>query len=229
MPGVPRKARADNSVVPRPGAATSRSATTHGAVRRCRSAHRRTSWRTTRQRTGETSCRPTSSRTSHRRHDPDPGYPVAPGLLPPGVQTGPGTGAASTVAVYPASERRARRRRRTTAWIPPAPYPNAWPPPPVPPAGDQSANPPPVFAGPYGPAASAAAPRAGAACAAAAELPPRPGEPATGQRQPAYGTYDQNTGVFVDPAGGTGVYAPGVADMRPQENWLDLMLYPRQT
>jgi phospholipid/cholesterol/gamma-HCH transport system substrate-binding protein len=24
------------------------------------------------------------------------------------------------------------------------------------------------------------------------------------------------------------VYAPGVADMRPQENWLDLMLYPKQ-
>jgi phospholipid/cholesterol/gamma-HCH transport system substrate-binding protein len=45
----------------------------------------------------------------------------------------------------------------------------------------------------------------------------------------AYGMYDQNTGVFVDPAGGTGVYAPGAANMRPQENWLDLMLYPRQT
>jgi phospholipid/cholesterol/gamma-HCH transport system substrate-binding protein len=46
---------------------------------------------------------------------------------------------------------------------------------------------------------------------------------------PAYGTYDQHTGVFVDPAGGTGVYASGAANMRPQENWLDLMLYPRQT
>ena len=32
-----------------------------------------------------------------------------------------------------------------------------------------------------------------------------------------------------DPAGGTGVYAPGVTDMRPQENWVDLMLYPEMT
>jgi len=45
----------------------------------------------------------------------------------------------------------------------------------------------------------------------------------------AYGMYDQHTGVFVDPAGGTGVFAPGAANMRPQENWLDFMLYPRQT
>jgi len=71
-------------------------------------------------------------------------------------------------------------------------------------------------------------------------LPPPPAELAPPGDQPppadqpqasgaAYGTYDQHTGVFVDPAGGTGVYAPGAADIGPQENWLDLMLYPRQT
>jgi len=41
-------------------------------------------------------------------------------------------------------------------------------------------------------------------------------------------TYDERTGVFVDPAGGTGVYAPGVAKLAPAENWVDLMLDPRQ-
>lgn len=35
--------------------------------------------------------------------------------------------------------------------------------------------------------------------------------------------------ILLREIGGTGVYAPGVADARPQENWLDLMLYPRQT
>jgi phospholipid/cholesterol/gamma-HCH transport system substrate-binding protein len=76
-----------------------------------------------------------------------------------------------------------------------------------------------VFAGPYGPPPPAPAPPPPAA-------PPPPPQPQAAGA--AYGTYDQNTGVFVDPAGGTGVFAPGVANMRPQENWLDLMLYPEQ-
>jgi phospholipid/cholesterol/gamma-HCH transport system substrate-binding protein len=61
-----------------------------------------------------------------------------------------------------------------------------------------------------------------------AELPPAAVSPPQASGA-TYGTYDQHTGVFVDPAGGTGVFAAGDASMRPQENWLDLMLYPRQT
>jgi phospholipid/cholesterol/gamma-HCH transport system substrate-binding protein len=44
---------------------------------------------------------------------------------------------------------------------------------------------------------------------------------------PATATYDQN-GKFVDPAGGTGVFAPGAEKLAPAENWVDLMLAPRQ-
>ena len=35
-------------------------------------------------------------------------------------------------------------------------------------------------------------------------------------------TVHEECGVF-------GVYAPGADNMRPQENWVDLMLDPRQT
>jgi phospholipid/cholesterol/gamma-HCH transport system substrate-binding protein len=61
-----------------------------------------------------------------------------------------------------------------------------------------------------------------------AELPPPAVTPPQASGA-AYGTYDQHTGVFVDPAGGTGVFAPGAANMWPQESWLDFMIYPRQT
>ena len=44
----------------------------------------------------------------------------------------------------------------------------------------------------------------------------------------SYSTYDQRTGVFVDPAGGSGVYAPGAENVRTAENWMDLMIDPRQ-
>ena len=40
-------------------------------------------------------------------------------------------------------------------------------------------------------------------------------------------TYDQD-GKFVDPAGGVGVYAPGSDKLAPAENWVDLMLAPKQ-
>ena len=154
-------------------------------------------------------------------NDPDPGYPVAPGFLPPGVQTGPGPAPHQPWPYIPPPNQ-GPPPPPLTAWIPPAPYPQAWPPPAVPPGW--ATNPPNVFAGPYGPAPPpppAPAPPPPAPAAPPPAAPPQ----ATGA---AYGTYDQNTGVFVDPAGGTGVYAPGVANMRPQENWLDLMLYPRQ-
>jgi phospholipid/cholesterol/gamma-HCH transport system substrate-binding protein len=150
------------------------------------------------------------------QNDPDPGYPVAPGLLPPDVPRGPGPAPHQPWPYIPPPNS-GPPPPPYTAWIPPAPYPNAWPPPAIPPGW--ATNPPKVFAGPYGPPPPAPAPPPPA-------VPPPPAQPqASGA---AYGTYDQNTGVFVDPAGGTGVYAPGVANMRPQENWLDLMLYPEQ-
>lgn len=160
--------------------------------------------------------------------DPDPGYPVAPGLVPPGVQTGPGPAPHQPWPYIPPPNNNGPPPP-ATAWIPPAPYPDAWPPPAVPPGW--ATNPPPVFAGPYDQAAASAPPPAS---------PPPPAEPPPAELLPpaanppqaagaAYATYDQHTGVFVDPAGGTGVFAPGDANMRPQETWLDLMLYPRQT
>ena len=155
-------------------------------------------------------------------NDPDPGYPVAPGLLPPGVQTGPGPAPHQPWPYIPPPNQ-GPPPPPLTAWIPPAPYPQAWPPPPVPPGW--ATNPPNMFAGPYGPAPPPPPAPAPPPPPAPAAPPPAAPPQATGA---AYGTYDQNTGVFVDPAGGTGVYAPGVANMRPQENWLDLMLYPRQ-
>jgi phospholipid/cholesterol/gamma-HCH transport system substrate-binding protein len=153
-------------------------------------------------------------------NDPDPGYPVAPGLLPPDVPRGPGPAPHQPWPYIPPPNS-GPPPPPYTAWIPPAPYPNAWPPPPVGPAVDGPR--PPVFAGPYGPPPPAPVPPPPAAPPPAAPPPAQP--QASGA---TYGTYDQNTGIFVDPAGGTGVYAPGVANMRPQENWLDLMLYPEQ-
>jgi phospholipid/cholesterol/gamma-HCH transport system substrate-binding protein len=147
-------------------------------------------------------------------NDPDPGYPVAPGLVPPGVQPGPGPAPHQPWPGIPPPNA-GPPPPPYTAWIPPAPYPDAWPPPAVPPGW---ATNPPVFAGPYGAAPPPAPPPPPA-------LPPSNPPQASGA---AYGTYDQNSGVFVDPAGGTGVYAPGVADLRPQENWVDFMLYPDQ-
>jgi phospholipid/cholesterol/gamma-HCH transport system substrate-binding protein len=61
--------------------------------------------------------------------------------------------------------------------------------------------------------------------------PPAPpvdaGQPLPAEAPMATATYDQN-GKFVDPAGGTGVYAAGADKLAPAENWVDLMLAPRQ-
>lgn len=63
-----------------------------------------------------------------------------------------------------------------------------------------------------------------------AEVPPPAPLPAEAPQAsgPAYATYDQD-GKFVDPAGGgSGVLTAAAADQRPAENWVDLMLGPRQ-
>ncbi len=143
--------------------------------------------------------------------DPDPGFPIA-GPPPPGVVPGPGP--------VP----------RQPAFVPPPPNDNgppppftSWQPPGIPPVPPQvpypkwlPAPPPPEGTGPVpGPAPEAA--------------PPAPGPPPQASG-PTYTTYDQNTGAFVDPAGGTGTFAPGDHSANSgssAENWVDLMLDPR--
>jgi phospholipid/cholesterol/gamma-HCH transport system substrate-binding protein len=136
--------------------------------------------------------------------DYDPGPPVV--QLPPGVAPGPG------------------------------PAPNAPFPLPVPPS-DPGAPPPPLpfyappdqIVPPYArtpPDAPAPAP---ADAPVPPDVPPLPAEGTPPQASaPATTTYDSKTGVFVDPAGGTGVYADGMDKVSPAENWVDLMLDPRQ-
>jgi phospholipid/cholesterol/gamma-HCH transport system substrate-binding protein len=111
----------------------------------------------------------------------------------------------------------------------PGPAPHAPFPLPVPPNEPSIPPPWPFFAPgdqlvpPYG------RPPPGPAPPAPAEAPPPlPAEAPPMASGPAMTTYDEKTGVFVDPTGGTGVYAPGIAKRAPAENWVDLMLSPRQ-
>ncbi|WP_370330980.1 MCE family protein [Mycolicibacterium hippocampi] len=145
--------------------------------------------------------------------DPDPGPPSV--QLPPGVEPGPGP-------------------------APHAPYPL-----PVPPNEPDQLPPPwPYFSPPdqvvppYGRTPPAPAPgRAPAPFPAPAPAPAPPPPPPAGTAPlpaeaamasgPAMASYDQN-GEFVDPAGGTGIYAPGTDKLAPAENWVDLMLSPKQ-
>ncbi|CAA0079882.1 Uncharacterised protein [Mycolicibacterium vanbaalenii] len=140
--------------------------------------------------------------------DPDPGPPSV--QLPPGVEPGPGP-------------------------APHAPYPL-----PVPPNEPDQLPPPwPYFSPPdqvvppYGRTPPAPAPaRAPAPFPAPAPAPPPPPPaplPAEAPMAsgPTMASYDQN-GEFVDPAGGTGIYAPGTDKLAPAENWVDLMLSPKQ-
>ncbi|MET0757617.1 MAG: MCE family protein [Mycobacterium sp.] len=137
--------------------------------------------------------------------DPDPGPPVV--QLPPGVPPGPGPAPHAPFPLpVPPNEPGA----------PPPPWPYFAPPDQVVPPYGRTPPPP----GPVLPPAEAPAPPA--------EPPPLPAEaPAPVAGGPAVATYDQN-GKFVDPAGGIGVYAPGADKLAPAENWLDLMLDPRQ-
>ncbi|OMC56946.1 mammalian cell entry protein [Mycobacterium sp. IS-836] len=143
--------------------------------------------------------------------DPDPGTPIV-GPPPPGVVPGPGP-APHQPAYDPPPPNDNGPPPPFTSWqppgIPPVPpqlqYPK-WLPPPPPPEG---INPPPAGPGPEKP------------------WGPPPGQPAPQASGPAYATYDQRTGAFVDPAGGTGIFAPGASGTSGAENWVDLMLDPR--
>lgn len=138
--------------------------------------------------------------------DPDPGPPSV--QLPPGVAPGPGPAPHAPFPLpYPPNE--------------PGPMPAPWPyfsPPDqvVPPYGRPPLAPPPAPGAPPAPAPPPAAPPAPGGPLLPAEAVPQ-----------ASASYDQN-GVFVDPAGGTGVYAPGTDKLAPAENSVDLMLSPKQ-
>jgi phospholipid/cholesterol/gamma-HCH transport system substrate-binding protein len=141
--------------------------------------------------------------------DPDPGTPIV-GPPPPGVVPGPGPAPNQPFPVPPPPNTGGTDGRQ--AWIPPAPYPPQNPqipfpkavPEPAPPEGLSPPAPYPPPEKPWGP-------------------PPGPAPQADGA---AYTTYDQSTGVFQDPAGGTGIFAPGTVSSA--ENWVDLMRDPRQ-
>ncbi|GAA2801721.1 virulence factor Mce family protein [Mycolicibacterium pallens] len=132
-------------------------------------------------------------------NDPDPGPPVV-GPLPPGVPEGPGPAPHQPWPVQPPPND-PRQLPVPLPYLPPAPYPPQNPMLPYP--ATIPPPPPPVGTGP-------------------ADAGPQP------QASARYGTYDQHNGTFVDPAGGTGVYAPADPNLRPAENWVDLMLDPRQ-
>ena len=147
--------------------------------------------------------------------DPDPGTPIV-GPPPPGVVPGPGP-VPRQPAYDPPPPNDSGPPPGNPSWMPPGippvppqlPYPK-WLPPPAPPQG---INPPPAGPGPEKPWGPPPGP-------AAAGLQPQ----ASG---PAYTTYDQNTGAFKDPAGGTGIFAAGANGASSAENWVDLMLDPR--
>jgi phospholipid/cholesterol/gamma-HCH transport system substrate-binding protein len=144
--------------------------------------------------------------------DPDPGPPVV--QLPPGVPPGPGPAphAPFPLPVPP---------NQVQPTLPPAwpffsppdqvvpPYGRTPPPPPAGAPPPPGAVPPPADAGPPLPAEA---------------LPPMAAGSGLG---PSFATYDQN-GKFVDPEGGTGVLAGATDTLAPAENWVDLMLAPRQ-
>jgi len=140
--------------------------------------------------------------------DYDPGAPVV--QLPPGVPPGPGP---APNAPFP---------------LPVPPRDLGPPPPPLP-----FYAPPDQIVPPYA-RTPPDAPPPPADVTPPAELPPGqgpllPSEATPPQASgPATATYDSRTGVFVDPAGGTGVYADGMDKVNPAETWVDLMLDPRQ-
>jgi phospholipid/cholesterol/gamma-HCH transport system substrate-binding protein len=140
--------------------------------------------------------------------DPDPGPPVV--QLPPGVPPGPGP---APHAPYPLPV----PPNEVRPTLPPA-WPFFAPPDQVVPPYGRPAPPPPPGAPPF-PGTPVAPPTDGGS--------PLPAEAPMASGPSQFATYDQN-GKFVDPAGGTGVFAAGDKALAPAENWVDLMLAPRQ-
>lgn len=134
--------------------------------------------------------------------DPDPGVPIV-GPPPPGQVAGPG----------PAPHQPAQPAPPPNDNGPPPPF-TAWMPPGYPPEPPQVPYPATI---PPPPPPEGTGPPPGPA--------PGPQPQASG---PAYTIYDQLSGAFADPAGGTGIFAPGMTGASSAENWVDLMRDPRQ-
>lgn len=134
--------------------------------------------------------------------DPDPGVPIV-GPPPPGQVAGPG----------PAPHQPAQPAPPPNDNGPPPPF-TSWMPPGYPPEPPQVPYPATI---PPPPPPEGTGPPPGPA--------PGPQPQASG---PAYTIYDQLSGAFADPAGGTGIFAPGMTGASNAENWVDLMRDPRQ-
>ncbi|CKS88293.1 MCE-family protein MCE4F [Mycobacterium tuberculosis] len=134
--------------------------------------------------------------------DPDPGVPIV-GPPPPGQVAGPG----------PAPHQPAQPAPPPNDNGPPPPF-TSWMPPGYPPEPPQVPYPATI---PPPPPPEGTGPPPGPA--------PGPQPQASG---PAYTIYDQLSGAFADPAGGTGIFAPGMTGASSAENWVDLMRDPRQ-
>lgn len=134
--------------------------------------------------------------------DPDPGVPIV-GPPPPGQVAGPG----------PAPHQPAQPAPPPNENGPPPPF-TSWMPPGYPPEPPQVPYPATI---PPPPPPEGTGPPPGPA--------PGPQPQASG---PAYTIYDQLSGAFADPAGGTGIFAPGMTGASSAENWVDLMRDPRQ-
>jgi phospholipid/cholesterol/gamma-HCH transport system substrate-binding protein len=128
--------------------------------------------------------------------EPDPGTPIV-GPPPPGVVPGPGPLPNKQPAFDPPPPNDSGPPPGNPSWMPPGV-------PPVPPQ-----IPFPKWLPPPSPPQAMGPP-------VAPSLP----------NGPAYTTYDESTGAFRDPAGGTGIFAAG-ANTSSAENWVDLMLDPR--
>lgn len=134
--------------------------------------------------------------------DPDPGVPIV-GPPPPGQVAGSG----------PAPHQPAQPAPPPNDNGPPPPF-TSWMPPGYPPEPPQVPYPATI---PPPPPPEGTGPPPGPA--------PGPQPQASG---PAYTIYDQLSGAFADPAGGTGIFAPGMTGASSAENWVDLMRDPRQ-
>lgn len=134
--------------------------------------------------------------------DPDPGVPIV-GPPPPGQVAGPG----------PAPHQPAQPAPPPNDNGPPPPF-TSWMPPGYPPEPPQVPYPATI---PPPPPPEGTGPPPGPA--------PGPQPQASG---PAYTIYDQLSGAFADPAGGTGIFAPGMTGASSAENWVDLMRDLRQ-
>ncbi|KCP41914.1 virulence factor Mce family protein [Mycobacterium tuberculosis] len=134
--------------------------------------------------------------------DPDPGVPIV-GPPPPGQVAGPG----------PAPHQPAQPAPPPNDNGPPPPF-TSWMPPGYPPEPPQVPYPATI---PPPPPPEGTGPPPGPA--------PGPQPQASG---PAYTIYDQLSGAFADPAGVTGIFAPGMTGASSAENWVDLMRDPRQ-